>query len=551
MVAARGLAESRDVRRLVLRHRRSLLALSGGVVSALSLPPTDLFPLMIVGTAILAWAVRDATTFWRGFGLGLLWGTGGQLVGMRFVPSVIGLFTDLGTGVALLAHVLLSAAQSLHWAIGMGLAVVLLRRMRAPLELALASGTLLALSIPSVFVWSPAGLLSPWPVLVQAADLIGERGVSAVLAVVAALLVRAAVHARDEGMSARRALHALGGAVAVLALLVGYGAWAMRRHDDRAQIDADRARVALIHAGVDPKFRWVSKNAPKILWQLKQQTAIAERAGVDLSVWPEAAYPFQIRHDDRRIPRGYRAVLGGAVRGPILFGYIANQLPERLPDGTTETNRFNSATVVDPHGNLQPSYDKMELLWFGEMVPLGQHLPALRRVFHRSGSLIPGEALRGLTSERRTGGPLSMGILNCYEDTLPDHGRRILNELSPNLLVNVTNDAWFVGTVEPELHLRLSVMRSIELRRDMVRAVNLGVPAWIDAAGVVRARYDSAEPGYLLTEPTLRTGSTLYARFGDWPAILLLAIGVAVARRKSPPEESEADDDELIEDRMR
>jgi apolipoprotein N-acyltransferase len=505
---------------------------------------------MLVGLGFLAWALHDRERFWRGFGLGLLWGTGGHLVGMRFVPSVIQLFTDLGVALSLLAHVLLSLAQSLHWAIGMGLAVVLMRRLRAPVELAFGAGTFVALSIPSVFVWSPAGLLTPWPVLVQAGDLVGERGVSAILAIAAALGARgAAAIYRSRGLDGE-AKRALGGALAVVALLVGYGAWAMARYDDRDDPKADRARVALVQAAINPKYRWVKKNWPKILWQLKRTTAEAERAGVDLSIWPEAAYPFMIRHDDRRVPRGSRAILGGAIEGPILFGYIANLRPQKLPDGSVEMNRFNAATVVEPDGDLQPSYDKMELLWFGEMVPLGQQLPWLRRLFHRSGSLIPGEELRGLTAERARGAPLRMGVLNCYEDTLPDHGRALAEDLHPNLLVNVTNDAWFVGTVEPELHLRLSAMRSIELRRDMVRAVNLGVPAWIDATGRVRMRNDSTEPGYILAEPTLRSEPrTIYARFGDLPAIVLLA-GATVwfARRRDEDAEADAGEDEPDED---
>src|SRR5690606_32287571 len=83
-----------------LRHRRALAAFGGGGVAALATPPTDLFPLMFVGLALLAWAIDDAArsgrSLWRGLGLGLLWGTAGQLIGMRFVPSVITLFTDLG-----------------------------------------------------------------------------------------------------------------------------------------------------------------------------------------------------------------------------------------------------------------------------------------------------------------------------------------------------------------------------------------------------------------------------------------------------------------------
>jgi apolipoprotein N-acyltransferase len=145
-------------------------------------------------------------------------------------------------------------------------------------------------------------------------------------------------------------------------------------------------------------------------------------------------------------------------------------------------------------------------------------------MFQRSGGLIPGAELRALTTKLASGVELRIGVLNCYEDTLPDLGRRIARELNPNLLVNVTNDAWFIGTAEPELHLRLSVMRSIELRRDLVRSVNLGVTAWIDARGQIRAQQASSKPSALIVQPQWRsTPATVYARFGDLPLLLLLA----------------------------
>jgi apolipoprotein N-acyltransferase len=518
------------------RHRAPLLAAAGGAVASLATPPFDLFPLMFVGLGLLGLALRDISPerkrgFWPGFLYGLLWGTAGQLIVLRFVPAVIMRFTDLGAGLGYLALVLLSMGQSVHWALGLGLAGFLRKRLDAPPELALGAGVLLALTLPNIFVWSPAGLLSPWPVLVQLAEWIGERGVSVLIAIVGMLAVRAAWgFVRARGFHRPSAVRG-GVALALIAVMLGHGAWAMRAHE-RGLTEGETARVGLVNAAVPPKYRWQAKNWPTILSRLRNLTADAETTGVDLTVWPEGAYPYPLPHGSLRGPRGKRQILGGSARGPVLFGFIARAPGFRRDDGTVERNSFNSATIIGDRRAMQPSYDKMELLWFGETVPLGEHLPWLRRAFQRSGGLVKGEELRGLTVERDDASPLRVGVFNCYEDTLPDFGREVMNTLQPNILVNVTNDAWFVGSEEADLHLRLSAMRAIELRRDLLRAVNMGVPAWIDATGRVRMRNDFPQPSFISVEASLRDGPpTLYARFGDWPMWILLGLGVAVARR--------------------
>lgn len=516
-------------------HRRVLLAAAGGAVAALATPPIDLFPCMPLGLALLAAAIRDAPSGWRGFGLGALWGTTGGLVAMRFVPSVITLFTDLGTPVAWLAHILLSAAQSLHWALGMGVAVLLMRHWHMPRLWAFPLGVWLALLMPGLFVWSPAGLMSPWPVLLQSASWIGERGVSALLASVACLLAMAIEQARRHGWRTRAA--ALPGALSLLiiAAMLLHGQLSMARYGDGEQ----RVRIALVQGAVHPKRRWQREQWPHILRELRAQTAAAEAQQVELTVWPEAAYPYPLLHDATRMPAGRRGVLGSGVVGPVLFGFLARAPIQRNADGSVERNSYNAATIIDRHRILQPSYDKMELLLFGEAVPLADELPWLRRMFQRSGGLIPGNDIRALRVPRdgvpRDGVPsLQIAVMNCYEDTIPGLGRRLFGQVQPNLLVNVTNDAWFVGTEEPELHLRLAVMRSIELRRDTVRSVNLGVAGWIDAAGRVRLRASDDKPSFVIAEPTLRNApATVYARYGETPMLFLFVLsGVALRFRR-------------------
>ncbi|HZF53678.1 MAG TPA: apolipoprotein N-acyltransferase [Polyangiaceae bacterium] len=528
------------------RFEALLIAVTGGVVFALSSPPTDLYPAVVIGLAMLAYAVADAPSFWRAFGRGAAWATAAGVVGLRFVPAVIQRFTPLGPAPSYLALVLLSAAQSLAWALCAGLTALFLRRARAPFEIAFAAGTLVAVMIPSVFAWTPAGLVSPWPSFLQLADLIGERGVSVLFAVAAALLARSvlALRGRSPGSSAllpdatpapklsKAALYPALGAAALFAALAVHGSLRMASIA-RAAPGLPSVRVGLISQAVGPEERWDRANHAWILRRLRDLTKSAEARGAELTIWPEAAYPYPLEHGARRTPHDNRAVVGKGVRGPVLIGLITLARPAMV-DGALEQNSYNSAAVVKPDGTLSPSYDKLELLWFGEMVPGGAYLPWLRRIFQKSGGLIPGTEPRSLTLDRGASPAVRAGVLNCYEDTLAGVGRRIALSLRPNLLVNVTNDAWFTGTAEPELHARLAVMRAIELRLDLVRAVNRGVASWVDATGEVRSRDERSEPFVMMAEPRLRDAPlTFYARRGDAPLWVLLSWGLLFFERRA------------------
>lgn len=519
---------------------------AGGVIFALGSPPTDVYPFFVLGMAALAATTIDAATAWRAFGRGALWGTAAGLVGLRFVPEVILRFTPLGVFAAWLALLLLSMAQSLVWAACAGVAHLLHRKARAPIELAFGVGVMVAVCAPTVFLWTPAGLTSRWVELVQLADLIGERGVSVIFGVMAALLARAALmvieRVRAErqvspevglgsalrmAVRRRQPLVAVGAALLIPALLHAHGAWRVAAIESTSR-DLPTARIALVDQSVGPQERWVAKNHAPILKKLKELSRRAEGEGAELTVWPEAAYPYPVDHAASRVPGGETSPVGRGVKGPLLIGLITRDPPQTIEPGVVERNKYNSATLVGADGSMQPPADKLQLLWFGEMVPGGQYLPWLRRIFAKSGSLLPGREPRALELQRPGADTLRMGILNCYEDTLPDIGRLVTRALSPNLLVNITNDAWFHGTAESELHARLASMRAIEVRRDLVRAVNMGVTTWVDASGRVRARRESQGADVLMVEPRLRNDApTLYARAGDVPLWVLLGLAAA------------------------
>jgi apolipoprotein N-acyltransferase len=184
---------------------------------------------------------------------------------------------------------------------------------------------------------------------------------------------------------------------------------------------------------------------------------------------------------------------------------------------------------VRSDGLVTSEYDKLHLLWFGEEVPLAGEWPWLRRTFVRGLGMVPGDH-----PEVVDVGRVKAGVLICFEDILPDAGREAAS-VHPNLLVNVSNDAWFVGSSESELHLRMSTLRAVEARRDLVRAVNVGAASFVDAAGRVRAENDDETAGSLVVSAALLDDPpTLYAAWGDWPMIALCAaLALALRRAKT------------------
>ncbi len=478
----------------------------------------DLYPMVFIGLGLLYLvttdAVRARTTFFRAW----LWATCASLLGMRFIVGVVDRFTALGVAGGLGALLLLAAGQAVPWGLGALLARGMTRRLHVPQPVAFAAGVTLASSLTLVIAWSPGALLSPWPVLIQLAEWVGERGVTFLVALIAALAAEPLRRALEGPIVSPRRPFLYAGII--LGVMIGFGIPRLRSARAK-QAGRPSLQVGMLQPAVEARLRWDPKARDQILRTLLDLTRESEGQGVDLTLWHEAAYPYHIAAGPHRMHRGRRGIIGRGVRGPVLFGALAN-----APGGN---GRYNAATVVDERGMTQRVQAKMALLWFGEAVPLSDQLPFLRRWFFRAGGLVPGEEVVLLRS-----GKARIGVLNCFEDTLPGIGREIAKE-RPNLLVNVTNDAWFGATAEPELHLRLSVLRAVELRQDLVRVVNLGVPAWIDSSGTIRARGSANEMGVLFATPALNDDApTVYAKVGDWPLLvgLVIAGAVSIARRR-------------------
>ncbi len=243
--------------------------------------------------------------------------------------------------------------------------------------------------------------------------------------------------------------------------------------------------------------------------------------GLPLSQWIDpsvlAAGPSELAALVRQLDT---AVLVGIDRHVVVEGGgRVEEVREGAVRPRVEFESFNSAVMVDRHGKIVGTYDKMHRVMFGEYIPLAHWFPALYRLTPLTGGIEPGRQPAGLEVE---GVVYAANI--CYETVLPHVIRRQVAELArlgkkPDVLVNLTNDAWFWGSSELDMHLACGVLRAVEMRTPLVIAANGGLSAAIDFRGEVRQVSRRLAPEVLLVDVELGTNESLYLATGDWFAL--------------------------------
>src|SRR5262249_15833764 len=194
-----------------------------------------------------------------------------------------------------------------------------------------------------------------------------------------------------------------------------------------------------------------------------------------------------------------------------------------------EIEELNRAYLVSPQGRELGTYDKMQLVPFGEYVPFRGLLFFVDQVVHAIGTVVPGTRP---TVFETPGAPFR--VLICYEGVFPALTRRFALG-GADFLVNITNDAWYGNTSAPYQHLAQATLRAIENRMPLVRAANTGISALVDSDGRLRWQGPLYEQTWHVEEIAWPGVRTFYSRFGDvfvWACVLasLLAFGYGVRR---------------------
>ncbi len=492
---------------------RLLAALLSGLMLTASFPPASTDWLVWVALVPLLIALEGLPAS-HSFRLGFLAGAVHFLSLMYWIVVVLEGYGGLNAALSVLVLIALCGYLALYPAV---FALLASRFRDARSGLLLTAGAWVGLEflrgrlltgLPWCFIGhSQVERIS----LIQVCDLVGVHGVSFLIAAVNVLVYRLFFDPRKRRNRTLVAESTLVAALLLLGLLYGH----LRLREPGPAAKPDRAvRTAIIQGNIDQSKKWLPEYQSKTLAVYRRLSLQAAPSDVELMVWPETAVPFFFQ-EPSPLSAGVLEI-PDRTEADLLFGSPAFE-------GSGQNIRYkNRAYLLSAKERTLSSYDKVHLVPFGEYVPLHRFFPFVSRLVPAAGDFSPGDRITPLQTPR-----YSAGVLICYEAIFPRLAIRQV-EHGADVLVNLTNDAWFGRTSAPFQHLSMSVFRAVETRLPLVRAANTGISAFVDSRGRILRQSRLFREAVIVSDVHPSKGPpTFYARHGDLlPLFLLVAICV-------------------------
>ncbi len=501
-----------------------VLGLVSGFLYFLAFAGIDIWPLTFVCLVPLYLALFGQTPK-RATWIGFLAGLAMNLGGFYWLLNMLRTFSGFPTPICLVFVVIICSYQAGRFALlGWLHGRAAWRGWPAPLVFgaAFAASELL---YPLLFPWYYAATVHKVPVLMQTAELGGPILVGLLLVAVnlaVAEPIRARLAAKG-GIDKRL----VGAGVLALAFMVLFGA--IRTSMVKATVAAaPSVKVGYVQGNMGLMQK--REDPGEGLRRHKRLSLDLKAKGVDFVVWSESSVTFAVPEELATKKNFFRDRFAASLGMPTIFGAVLFRSGAEAHD----EKWFNTAIATDARGEFTGRYDKQYLLAFGEYLPFSDWFPILHKWSPHSGRFSKGDSLDPVMLDIK-GEKHPVSVLICYEDILPSFTNKAVAHANPELLVNMTNDAWFGDTLEPWQHLALAKFRAIEHRRYLVRSTNSGVSAIIDPMGGVVTNTKTFVADAQEGEIRWLRAHTVYEMIGDVPWWLASAAIVFAAFRRRRP----------------
>ncbi len=474
-----------------------LIVIAAGATTVLGFAPFGYYLIPIISLALLLFVCSHSTSK-ETFLLGYLFGFAFFGVGVNWLHISINLFGGVNLVMAYCFTYLLVAFLSLYPA----LCVYLCHRYFHQTQFyvfpaAWGLSEWLRGWVFTGFPWLNIGVSHTDSMFSSLAPVIGVYGISTVVVSIASLAVVVFTGSNRQRL------------VSIILLLTILILSHFSHSLNWTQALGKDVRVALIQGAVPQAIKWKPDQRQPTLETYSQLSNPFWSA--DLIIWPETAIPSLYHQADDFIERITR---DRADSNTVFLSGIAYK-------DNNSGNYYNSTLLIDDEHRF---YHKNQLVPFGEYLPFKSILGKLLSFLQ-----IPMSDFSSGDIDTKIM-PTNIGVLGmsiCYEDAYTSQMRATMP--GANILINISNDAWFGDSLAPHQHLQIARMRALENGRYLLRATNTGISAIIDDRGKIIASSPQFQPHALTAEVTLQKGSTPYSRYGNSMILIYIFIFIMLA----------------------
>lgn len=490
------------------------------------------WPFLFIGLLPLLTAIYHAESRRQVATYGFVCGVVHYLCLLYWLILVLGTYGGLPWFVSVPALVLLAAYMACYTTVFAIFSYVLFQNSRVIIWLWF---------IPVIWVgndWLRSVLFSglPWmdlgyglwrvPLLTQSADLLGHHFLTFCIVLVNTFIFLMFLRSERPFKLAKSLIVVLPVACLLFGVIV-YSQVRLRQLDKQGEI-ADRVHVGIVQGNINQNEKWSPDKKKSTVDNYLQLTkSIPNWQSLQMVVWPETAIPFYPNTSKLFFPIS-KFIIENDMN--LLTGAPWYEI---IDSEKQDINYFNSALLIGDESRLLGKYYKNHLVPYGEYVPLKEFLPFLAPLVQTVGDFTP-----GVIEEPLAVGKIKAGVLLCFESIFPDIGRK-WSEKGANVLVNLTNDAWYGKSSAPYHSFAMTVVRAVEVRRSVVRSANTGISGVIEPSGRVldsSGIFVSWAKGFNVS---LHNKTTFFVRGGYLFAPLCLIVGfgsivvIKLRRRKN------------------